>query len=150
VDLRRRLPAGVRMHTGDDYNYVTLIAGDDHGHSDALLGVFDILAAPARAAFAQLDDGDVNGFKAILDPTLPLARHVFAAPTSAYKTGVVFLAWLNGHQNHFRMVAHAEAHRSVPHLVRAFELADQAGAFADPDLAVERMRAFLTVCGVTE
>ena len=150
VDLRRRLPEAVRMHTGDDYNYVTLIAGDEHGHSDALLGVFDVLAAPARAALARLDEGDVDGFRTILDPTVPLARHVFAAPTSAYKTGVVFLAWLNGHQDHFRMVAHAEAQRSVPHLARAFELADQAGALADPDLAVQRMRAFLTVCGVTQ
>jgi hypothetical protein len=148
IDVRRRLPTEVLMHTGDDFNYVPLIAGDEKGHSHALLGVFDAIAAPARAAFARLDDGDTAGFRQFLDPTVPLARHLFTAPTSAYKTGVVFLAWLNGHQDHFRMLVHAQNQRSVPHLAEVFALADQAGALADPDLAVHRMRAFLAVAGV--
>ena len=151
VDLRRRLPEGVLMHTGDDFNYVPLIAGDGaHGtdHSHALLGVFDAIAAPARAALARLDAGDEAGFAEILEPTVPLARHLFAAPTSAYKTGVVFLAWLNGHQDHFRMVAGAEVQRSVAHLAQVLVLADQAGALADPELAAARMRSFLHVAGV--
>jgi hypothetical protein len=148
IEVRRRLPAEVLMHTGDDFNYVPLIAGDEHGHSHALLGVFDAIAAPARAAFARLDEGDTDGFRRILEPTVPLARHLFTAPTSSYKTGVVFVAWLNGHQDHFRMLAQAENQRSVPHLAQVFALADQAGALADPDLAVHRMSAFLTVAGV--
>jgi hypothetical protein len=148
VDLRRRLPEGVLMHTGDDFNYADLIRGDEQGHSHALLGVFDALAFPARAALARLDAGDADGFTHILEPTVPLARLLFAAPTSAYKTGVVFLAWLNGHQDHFRMIAHAETQRSVPHLAQVFAHADRGGALADPDVAVHRMRQFLAVAGV--
>jgi len=148
VALRRRLPAGVLMHTGDDLNYVPLIAGDADGHSHALLGAFDAIAAPARAALARLDAGDTAGFTAILEPTVPLARRLFEAPTSAYKTGVVFMAWLNGHQKHFRMLGQAEVQRSVPHLAQVFAAADHAGALADPELAVHRMRAFLAVAGV--
>ena len=147
VDLRRRLPEGVRMYTGDDFNYDALIQGDQFGHSDALLGIFDAIAAPARAALDCLDRDDTDGFAAILGPTIPLARHLFAAPTSAYKTGVVFLAWLNGHQNHFHLLGGAQSLRSVGHLVRVFELADQAGALADPGTAVRRMRQFLAVAG---
>jgi hypothetical protein len=150
VALRRRLPANVLMHTGDDFNYVPLIAGDADGHSHALLGAFDAIAAPARAALARLDVGDAAGFKGILEPTVPLARLLFELPTSAYKTGVVFLAWLNGHQSHFRMLGHAEVQRSVPHLAQVFAAADLAGALADPDLAVHRMRAFLAVAGIEE
>jgi len=148
IDLRRRLPEGVLMHTGDDFNYVRLIAGDDQGHSHALLGAFDVIAVPARAAFIRLDAGDSDGFVKLLAPTLPLARLIFTAPTSAYKTGVVFLAWLNGHQDHFRMIAGAEVLRSVPHLSQVFALADQCGALADPELAARRMRDFLAVAGV--
>lgn len=148
VDLRRRLPDGVLMHTGDDFNYVELIRGDEQGHSHALLGVFDAIAVPARAALGRLDAGDAAGFEALLEPTVPLARHLFAAPTSAYKTGVVLLAWLNGHQEHFRMVAGAEVQRSVPHLADVFRLADRAGALADPELAAHRMRQLLAVAGV--
>jgi hypothetical protein len=148
VRLRRALPEGVRMFTGDDFNYVPLIEGDGINHSDALLGVFDSLAAPARAALTRLDEGDVTGYRAILEPTVPMARHMFAAPTSAYKTGVVFIAWLNGHQEHFRMLNGAENARSLGHLVTLFRLADEAGALADPDLAVERMRRFLAATGV--
>ncbi|MER5620121.1 dihydrodipicolinate synthase family protein [Streptosporangium sp. NPDC002544] len=147
VDLRRRLPEGVAMFTGDDFNYAELIRGDEHGHSEALLGVFDAIAAPARAALARLDAGDLDGYAALLEPTVPLARHLFASPTSAYKTGVVFLAWLNGHQDHFHLVGGAQALRSVPHLVRLFVLADRAGAFADPASAARRMRSFLAVAG---
>lgn len=147
VDLRRRLPAGVAMFTGDDFNYDQLIAGDEFGHSDALLGVFDAIAAPARAALERLDAGDRDGFAAILAPTVPMARHLFAAPTPAYKTGVVFLAWLNGHQRHFHLLGGTQSARSVPHLVRLFELADEAGALSDPELAADRMRTFLSVAG---
>ncbi|GAA0573027.1 dihydrodipicolinate synthase family protein [Paractinoplanes ferrugineus] len=147
IAMRRRLPAGVRMFTGDDFNYDTLIRGDDHGHSEALLGVFDAIAAPARAALARLDAGDPDGFSAVLAPTVPLARHLFTAPTAAYKTGVVLLAWLNGHQRHFHLLGGAQSARSVSHLVRLFELADEAGALADPDLAVHRMRQLLAVAG---
>jgi hypothetical protein len=147
VDMRRRLPTGVRMFTGDDFNYDTLILGDSHGHSEALLGVFDAIAAPARAALERLDADDPTGYSAILGPTVPLARHLFAAPTSAYKTGVVFLAWLNGHQRHFHLLGGAQSARPVTHLVRLFELADEAGALADPELAVTRMRQMLAVAG---
>ncbi|MEU9886936.1 dihydrodipicolinate synthase family protein [Sphaerisporangium sp. NPDC051011] len=147
VALRRRFPPGVSMLTGDDFHYTELIRGDEHGHSGALLGVFDAIAAPARAALARLDAGDEAGYTALLEPTVPLARHLFAAPTSAYKTGVVFLAWLNGHQDHFHMVGGAQTFRSVPHLSTLFALADRAGALADPPLAVRRMRSFLAVAG---
>jgi hypothetical protein len=147
VAMRRRLPAGVRMFTGDDFHYDELIAGDEHGHSDALLGVLDPIAAPARAALARLDAGDPDGYAALLAPTVPLARHLFATPTSAYKTGVVFLAWLDGHQDHFHLLGGAQSLRPVPHLVELFRRADAAGALADPDLAARRMRAFLAVAG---
>jgi len=148
VDLRRRLPPGVRMFTGDDFNYEQLILGDDHGHSDALLGVFDATAAPARAALAALDAGNRAEYSRLLAPTVPMARHLFTAPTSAYKTGVVFLAWLNGHQSHFQMIGGAQTLRSVPHLVQLFLLADRAGALADPPLAASRMKTLLSMAGI--
>jgi len=148
VDLRRRLPPGVRMFTGDDFNYEQLILGDDHGHSDALLGVFDPIAAPARAALAALDAGNRAEYSRLLAPTVPMARHLFTAPTSAYKTGVVFLAWLNGHQSHFQMIGGAQTLRSVPHLVQLFLLADRAGALADPPLAASRMKTLLSMAGI--
>jgi hypothetical protein len=148
IALRRRLPAGVRLYTGDDFNYPELIRGDDVGHSDALLGIFDPIAPAAAAALGALDTGDLEAYERIFGPTVPLARHIFATPTYYYKTGVVFLAWLAGHQAHFRMVGGLESARSVPHLVRLFELADQAGLLPDPELAVTRMRAWLTVQGV--
>ena len=147
IALRRALPDGVRLYTGDDFHYPELILGDEQGHSHALLGVFDPLAAHAAAALAALDRGDVAGYRAILEPTLPLARHLFAAPTRFYKTGVVFLAHLAGHQDHFTMVADAQEHRSVEHLAELFRLAAEAGALPDPELATARMRAFLDARG---
>lgn len=148
IEMRRRLPETVRMYTGDDFNYPELIAGDDYGYSHALLGIFDPLATHAANALQKLTYGDDTGFRALLDPTVPLARHIFRAPTQYYKTGVVFLAWLNGHQTHFTMIGGAEAARSLPYFVDCFKLADACGALADPDLAVERMRSLLRVYGV--
>jgi hypothetical protein len=148
VALRRRLPEGVRMYTGDDFNYPELIRGDDAGYSDALLGIFDAIAPVAAAAMHALDDGDVARYDELLAPTVPLSRHIFAAPTPYYKTGVVFLAYLNGHQNHFRMVGGLESGRSVLHLSELFVLADQAGLLRDPELASERMRHVLALAGV--
>ncbi|NBE52105.1 dihydrodipicolinate synthase family protein [Streptomyces boluensis] len=148
IALRRALPEGVRLYTGDDFNYPRLIRGDEVGHSDALLGIFDPIAAVAAAAMRALDVGDTARYDALMAPTLPLARHLFAAPTYHYKTGVVFLAWLAGHQSHFTMVAGAQSGRSVSHLTELFRLADEAGVLPDPELAVHRMRQFLQVSGV--
>ena len=132
VALRARLPQGVRMYTGDDFNFAALIGGDATGHSDALLGIFDAIAPAASAALTALAAGDRARFDAILAPTVPLSRHVFAAPTRFYKTGVVFLAWLNGHQSHFTMVGGQQSARSVLHLCELFRLADAAGLLRDP------------------
>ncbi|MGH8793702.1 MAG: DUF993 family protein, partial [Stackebrandtia sp.] len=143
IDFRRRLPEGVRCYTGDDFNYPRLISGDDRGHSDALLGIFDPLAPYAAHAVRALDAGDVDGFRAVLDPTVPLARKVFEAPTRFYKTGVVFLAWLCGRQEKFTMVGGLESARSVEHLVDVFVLADGVGLFDDPEEAAARMRGYL-------
>lgn len=150
VMLRRRLPATVRMFTGDDFNYVDLIRGDDHGHSDALLGAFDPLAPAAASAIAALDAGDVARYDEILGTTLPLARKLFEAPTQYYKTGVVLMAFLNGHQSHFRMVGGLEAARPVLHFVEVFVEADRAGMLRDPELAVFRMRRILELSGVDQ
>jgi hypothetical protein len=148
IELRRRLPDGVRLYTGDDFNYPSLIAGDEAGHSDALLGVFDAIAPAAAAALHALDDGDAAAYHEILDPTVPLARRLFEAPTSRYKTGIVLLAYLNGHQDHFRMVGGLESMRSVVHLADLFVLADRAGLLRDPALAVARMGEVLALSGV--
>jgi len=148
VALRRRLPEGVRMYTGDDFNYAELIAGDAEGYSHALLGIFDAIAPVASLALEQLAAGDEAGFHALLGPTVPLSRHIFKAPTRFYKTGVVFLAWLNGHQDHFLMAAAQQGARSLPHFAELFRLADQARCLRDPDLATERMRRLLAVGGV--
>ncbi|MET9589631.1 dihydrodipicolinate synthase family protein [Streptomyces sp. NPDC006516] len=147
IDVRRRLPSGVRCYTGDDFNYPELIAGDDRGFSHALLGIFDPLGPLAAHAVRVLDTGDVQGFRDLLDPTVELSRHLFKAPTRFYKTGVVFLAWLAGHQEHFTMVGGLQSARSLPHLAKAYELADRLGLFPDPELAEARMRALLTVHG---
>jgi hypothetical protein len=148
IAMRRRLPSGVRMYTGDDFNYAELIAGDERGHSDALLGIFDAIAPAASAALAHLAAGDRSRFDAILAPTVPLSRHVFGAPTRFYKTGVVFLAWLNGHQSHFTMIGGQESARSTLHFAELFRLADKAGLLSDPDAAAARMKAFLAIRGI--
>jgi len=148
IAMRRRLPEGVRMYTGDDFNYAELIAGDEQGHSDALLGIFDGIAPVASAALAALGDGDEGRFHALLAPTVPLSRHIFAAPTRFYKTGIVFLAYLNGLQDHFTMVGGQQSTRSLQHLAELFRLADAGGVFADPDLAAARMREVLAVHGL--
>ncbi|MEV6910398.1 dihydrodipicolinate synthase family protein [Amycolatopsis sp. NPDC051071] len=149
TEFRRALPEGVKCYTGDDFNYPELIAGDDQGHSEALLGIFDAIAQVAGAALARLDDGDTAGFRGLLDPTVALSRAIFRAPTRNYKTGVVFLAYLNGHQDHFRMVAGRESARSITHLAELLRLADAAGALTDPELAVARMRPLLAAAGVS-
>ena len=136
IDMRRGLPAGVRMYTGDDFNYAELIEGDEKGYSDALLGIFDAIAPAASAALSALAAGDRARFHEILAPTVPLSRHIFGAPTRFYKTGVVFLAWLNGHQDHFVMVGGQQSARSILHLADVFRLADRAGLLRDPELAV--------------
>ena len=148
IALRRRLPTGVRMYTGDDFNYAELIAGDGEKHSDALLGIFDAIAPAASAALAALVRGGATEFFDILAPTVPLSRHIFRAPTRFYKTGVVFMAYLNGHQNHFSMVGGQESARSLLHLAELFRLADAAGLFADHDLTVRRMAAVLRTHGL--
>jgi hypothetical protein len=148
IAMRRRLPAGVRMYTGDDFNYAELITGDAEGHSDALLGIFDAIAPAASAALAALARGGENEFFDILAPTVPLSRHIFKAPTRFYKTGVVFLAYLNGLQDHFVMVGGQESARSLLHLAELFRLADAAGVLGDPELAAARMKRVLAVHGI--
>ncbi len=148
IEMRRRLPRGVRMYTGDDFNYAELIAGDDEGYSHALLGIFDSIAPAAAAALGSLHRNDLGTFHEILAPTVPLSRHIFQAPTRFYKTGVVFMAYLNGHQDHFTMVGGQQSARSLPHLAELFRLADQAGLLRDPDDACRRMSRVLAVNGV--
>jgi hypothetical protein len=148
IDMRRRLPKGVRMYTGDDFNYAELIAGDDVGYSDALLGIFDGIAPAASVALQAFDRGDVATFRAILEPTVPLSRHIFKKPTYAYKTGIVFLAYLNGHQSHFRMLGGAESARTAAHLGELIRLADACGLLQNPELAAERARAVFAVAGI--
>ncbi|MGW0755847.1 dihydrodipicolinate synthase family protein [Streptomyces sp. NPDC002814] len=150
IDVRRKLPDGVRCYTGDDFNYPELIAGDEQGFSHALLGIFDPLGPLAAEAVRALDSGDAAGFRALLDPTVELSRHLFQTPTRFYKTGVVFLAWLAGHQSHFTMVGGLQSARSLPHFARAYELADQLGLFPDPKLAEERMKNLLSLYGVNQ
>jgi hypothetical protein len=139
VELRERLPAGVRLYTGDDFNYPELIASG----SDALLGIFDAIAPAAAAALDALERGDRAEYDRILEPTVPLARRLFEAPTYHYKTGIVFIAWLNGHQEHFRLLGGLERARSIEHLSDVFVLADRAGLLRDPELALARMRRLL-------
>jgi hypothetical protein len=154
IVMRRRLPPGVRMYTGDDFNYAELIAGDGVGatpnqqHSDALLGIFDAIAPAASAALAALAAGDAVRFHQILEPTVPLSRHIFQAPTRFYKTGIVFMAWLNGHQDHFIMVGGQQSARSLPHFAELFRLADSAGLLEQPELAVRRMQTLMALHGV--
>ncbi len=154
IAMRRRLPAGVRMYTGDDFNYAELIAGDGfgsnemHGKSDALLGIFDAIAPAASAALGELSAGNTEKFHAILGPTVPLSRHIFTAPTRFYKTGVVFMAWLNGHQKHFTMVGGQQSTRSLQHFAELFRLADAANLLEQPELATRRMKTMLALHGI--
>jgi hypothetical protein len=148
IAMRRHLPAGVRMYTGDDFNYDRLILGDQQGHSDALLGIFDAIAPAASLALAALDENDLPRYHQLLEPTVPLSRHIFASPTQHYKAGVVFLAFLNGFQSHYHMIGGLESARSAAHLCELFVLADQAGVLRDPELAIERMRDYLLLAGV--
>jgi hypothetical protein len=148
IDMRRRLDARVKMYTGDDFNYAELIAGDDEGYSHALLGIFDAIAPAASYALSRLAASDAQGFHDVLGPTVPLSRHIFKAPTRFYKTGIVFMAYLNGHQDHFTMVGGQESTRSTLHLAELFRLADQAGLLANPEMATRRMKAVLAVHGI--
>ena len=154
ITMRRRLPPSVRMYTGDDFNYAELIAGDGfgpnivNGQSDALLGIFDAIAPAASAALTALAEGHLDTFHAILGPTVPLSRHIFMAPTRYYKTGVVFMAWLNGHQSHFSMIGGQQSTRSVQHLAELFRLADEANLLEQPELAAQRMKNLMAIHGV--
>ena len=148
VVMRRRLPAGVKMYTGDDFNYPELIAGDAHGYSHALLGIFDAIAPSASAALSALAIGDRAGYDRLFAPTVPLSRLIFRSPARFYKTGIVFLAWLNGHQDHFVMVGGQQAQRPVTYFAQAFRLADQAGLLHDPDRAAARMTSLMAVYGL--
>lgn len=148
ISMRRRLPSTVKMYTGDDFNYAELIQGDEHGFSHALLGIFDAIAPAACAALQALGNGDSNTFNSILEPTVPLSRHIFKSPTRFYKTGVVFMAYLNGHQDHFTMVGGQQSTRSLAHLSELFRLADKAGLLNDQEQAIRRMKAVLSVHGV--
>jgi hypothetical protein len=146
--LRARLPEGVRMYTGDDFNYPELIAGEGGRQSDALLGIFDPIAPAASAALEALAGDETQRFFDILEPTVPLSRHIFRSPTRFYKTGVVFMAWLNGHQDHFVMVGGQESARSIAHLAELFRLADAAGLLRDPDMAITRMQKVMATHGI--
>ena len=148
IAMRRKLPDGVRMYTGDDFNYPDLIAGDAHGYSDALLGIFDPIAGAACRAFGALAKGDMAGYRAAFDPTVPLSRHIFKAPTRFYKTGVVFMAYLTGHQDHFTMVGGQESARSTLHLAEVIRLANAAQLFTDPERAAARARPVFAARGV--
>lgn len=148
VKMRQLLPEGVRMYTGDDFHYPELIRGDESGYSDALLGIFDAIAPAASLALHSLDNGDIKRYEEVMAKTVPLAKHIFQKPTYSYKTGIVFMAYLNGHQSHFRMIGGAESARSIVHLADLFVLADHAGLLSDPDLATERMRKALALAGI--
>lgn len=145
IALRDRLPEGVLCFTGDDFNYAPLIEGDGNKHSHALLGIFDAVAPQASSALAALAAGDNARFRAIIEPTVPLSRKIFEAPTQYYKAGVVFLAWLNGHQNHFTMPAGMQSARGISHYADIFRLADQANVLDQPDLAISRMKQLLAI-----
>jgi hypothetical protein len=147
IEMRRRLPKGVRMYSGDDFNFAELIEGDAQGHSDALLGIFDSIAPAASQALSFLSNEENAKYHETLAPTVPLSRHIFKAPTRFYKTGVVFMAWLNGHQEHFVMVGGQQSARNVLHFSELFRLADAAGLLADPELACRRMKQLLSLHG---
>lgn len=150
IEMRRKLPAKVKMLTGDDFNYDSLILGDEQGFSHALLGIFDAIAPVASVAIQALDASEIESYQKLLAPTIPLSRHIFQSPTQFYKTGIVFIAFLNGHQNHFKMVGGQESARSVLHFTELFRLADNAKLFSDPELTVSRMKNFLQLAGLEQ
>jgi hypothetical protein len=147
IIFRRQLPQAVKMYTGDDFNYAELIAGDEQGYSHALLGIFAAIAPAAAEALIALAKGNLKKFHKVFGPTVPLSRLIFQAPTQYYKTGIVFLAWLNGHQGHFIMIGGAQSARPLHYFTETFRLADQAGLLRDPELAVKRMKTLLTLYG---
>ena len=136
------------MYTGDDFSFAELIEGDAQGYSDALLGIFDCIAPAASQALSYLSANEIAKYNEVLEPTVPLSRHIFTAPTRFYKTGVVFMAWLNGHQEHFVMVGGQQSARNLQHLAELFRLADAAGLLQDPELACKRMKQLLAVHGI--
>ncbi|MFQ6158170.1 dihydrodipicolinate synthase family protein [Sinorhizobium meliloti] len=148
--LRSRLPEGVLCFTGDDFNYAELIEGDGKKYSHALLGIFDAVAPSASKALAALAEGDLATFRGVIEPTVPLSRKIFEAPTQYYKAGVVFLAWLNGHQRHFTLPAGLQSARGLLHYADIFRLADQANVLDKPELATERMHNLLAALGVEQ
>lgn len=149
LDLRRRLPPGIKTYTGDDFHYADLIAGDAGGYSHGLLGIFDPIAPVAAVALGELAAGRLERFRELLDPTVALSRQIFRAPTRHYKAGIVFLAWLNGHQDHFSMAGGLQSARGAAHFAQVFELADACGVLSDPELATLRMKRYLSVaCGL--
>jgi hypothetical protein len=147
-EFRRRLPDGVKVFTGDDYGYTNLLLGDGEHHSHGLLGVLDPIAPIASSAFAALDAGDEQGFAETMNRSIPMAVKMFEAPADRYKVGTVFVAWLSGHQDHFRMVSGRDGMRSLQHLSDLFVLTDELGLFPDPELAARRMRRLLAIGGV--
>lgn len=149
LDLRRRLPPGIKTYTGDDFHYADLIAGDAGGYSHGLLGIFDPIAPVAAVALGELAAGRLERYRELLDPTVALSRQIFRAPTRHYKAGIVFLAWLNGHQDHFSMAGGLQSARGAAHFAQVFELADACGVLSDPELATLRMKRYLSVaCGL--
>lgn len=150
IEMRKRLPESVRMYTGDDFNYPELIRGDKDRYSDALLGIFDAIAPAAASALQALDNNDTEAYEQIFAPTIPLARHIFELPTYAYKTGIVFMAYLNGFQSHFRMIGGTEGARSVVHLSKLFILADEARLLSNPEQAIQRMAHVLESAGISQ
>ena len=148
IAMRRKLPEGVRMYTGDDFNFAELIEGDAQGYSDALLGIFDSIAPAASQALSFLSQNDKKNYHEVLVPTVPLSRHIFQSPTRFYKTGVVFMAWLNGHQEHFVMVGGQQSARNALHFAELFRLADAAGLLSNPELACKRMKQLLALHGI--
>ncbi|MEF3090167.1 dihydrodipicolinate synthase family protein [Raoultella scottii] len=148
VAFRKRLPPQVKMYTGDDFNYPELIAGEDGYYSHALLGIFDAIAPVAAAALNELALGNSGEYYRLMDPTVALSREIFKAPTQYYKAGIVFLAWLNGHQHHFAMAGGMQSAREISHYAEIFRLADQAGLLQNPPLAARRMQNLLTIYGL--
>jgi len=146
--IRARLPEGVLMYTGDDYNYVNLIKGDGSQYSHALLGIFAAISPAAAQGLEALAIGDTDLFDTLLEPTIPLSREIFKSPTQYYKAGIAFLSWLNGMQRHFIMPAGFQSSREITHFAEVFRLADKARLLEDPDLAQHRMGRLLELHGI--